>query len=147
MTGGRLGHNQRNTETKAANPAARRNMTKHKVAELEGALLDLAVAKAEGKEFVFASAIHDCGWDSQDERRFAPSVDDDTAGPIIDREGISTVFVKGEWRAILNAESASRLDDYWQTVSVGSPDGDGPTRLVAAMRAHVKNKLGDEVDL
>jgi hypothetical protein len=103
---------------------------KHKVSELEGALLDAAVAMAEGR---LAS------WENTNE---AYSVDWSDGGPIIERELISIrVYPDGEVSADVAAEFAGGE-------IIGSlARGDGPTPLVAAMRAYVASKFGEEVEL
>lgn len=123
---------------------------KHKVAELEGALLDAAVAKAERivlePEWVEVSTFADL---ARGERRMvlggpgiAPRFSSDWAygGPIIERERIciqcpDVTDARGMWAAIaLNKKPAAG----WQ---------EGPTPLIAAMRAFVASKFGDEVEL
>lgn len=113
-----------------------------KTSELTGATLDYWVAKAEGDEpvihsdekgpwcqrrKVFPHGGHSDAW-------FHPSSSWLDAGPIIEREGIDTATVwdggKRQWRAIA---------DF--TVGVF----EGPTPLIAAMRAYVASKFGDEV--
>lgn len=103
---------------------------KHKVAELEGALLDASVAMAERLEWRFvegrccvpAGAIGG-GW-----MPYEPSWQWPEGGPIIGRERIKLE----PWDH----------DAEWQANGVW-----GPTALVAAMRAYVASKFGDEVDL
>lgn len=146
---------------------------KHKVSELEGVLLDAAVALAKGMEPTrFAPAWK--GWDLEWEnhpvaernnpkggtlRPYARyrvplhvayeevvvdhySTEDAHAGPIIDREQISTVCGVnggGTWDAWVGPVSIGDLDDV--------PHGTGPTRRIAALRAFVARKLGPEVEL
>lgn len=124
-------------------------MTKHKVAELEGALLDAAVAKAEGWN------RDGQGW--QVPVRIAIGPDESLpglawqlrtdpwssewmyGGPIIERERIE-----------LQLHAAS--DGWWAGIGSRSVPGGGwirtgPAPLIAAMRAYVASKLGDEVEL
>jgi hypothetical protein len=118
---------------------------KHKVAELDGALLDLAVGEASG--FVVAIdgswCIRELPYDPTVDRGgeffgYFPSTDWAHGGPIIEREHIT---IEGDptasvpWRALTDAE---RYSDRWLY---------GPTALIAAMRAFVASKLGDEVEL
>lgn len=113
---------------------------KYKVAELEGAQLDAAVAKAEGLDLhpgpgVVVHAPIDKVWAHQ----IQPSTRWQDGGPIIERERINVGFDdqggtdRGMWCAYLY-------------------DGDGSmwfadTFLIAAMRAYVASKFGEEVDL
>jgi len=93
---------------------------KVKTSDLQGAALDWAVAKCEGKE-VKAWAVH---------RRLGRcdySTNWAQGGPIIEREGIA--LIPG-WTAERPGFSA-----------------DGPTPLIAAMRCYVASKLGDEIEI
>lgn len=69
---------------------------------------------------------------------YEPSSDWRVGGPIIERERICLQGETGGWEATINGENAAR---------VYAPGGDGPTALIAAMRAYVDWKLGEEVDL
>lgn len=103
---------------------------KHKVSELEGALLDEAVELAEDADFKI------------DRKSLVPySTAWSCGGPIIDREGISVVKIGDEWDA--------EIGGYERHASFGSWEhaGHGPTALIAAMRAYVASKLGEEVEL
>lgn len=141
---------------------------KHKVSELTGSLLDAAVAKAEGlpvhpgrDRFVVADSI-DTGYADQ----IAPSRIPGHADPIIDRERISVRWLSavrpgeiedlaGPWVAHVFKPTATPVMMRGAAMSdptIGEPQGlhiyrSGPTRLIAAMRAFVTAKLGDEVDL
>jgi hypothetical protein len=114
---------------------------KHKTAELEGALLDAAVAKAEG----FASFWIDPGDESRDascvlgphraeDSRFdwCPSTAWEQGGPIIERERISV---------------GTYSQDVWSACFSRGRRHYGQAPLIAAMRAFVASKLGEEVDL
>lgn len=110
-----------------------------KVAELSGALLDRWVARAEGhavesrfraeanaKVHVILSGI---------QTRGVPHYSGDWAqgGPIIEKSEMQLQLVKVSvpyWRAHIFYDKPVR----------------GPTQLVAAMRAYVASKFGDEVD-
>lgn len=115
--------------------------TTYKVAELEGALLDAAVAMADGRAFdmrdhghgsvCFASGMQDPF--TGDVGPFSPSTKDADGGPIIDREKIATEPVGSTWCAAI------------ALCSVG--DVYGPTRLISAMRLYVASKFGDTIDL
>lgn len=116
---------------------------KHKTAELEGAALDAAVAVAEG------AVLHGRNWKWPDgvlmyrypdirgpdeyerENWWAPSTLWDQGGPIIERERIEIVPL-----------------DTWIAYTSGREHGrHGPTPLIAAMRAYVAAKLGNEIEL
>ena len=136
---------------------------KHKVEELEGALLDAAVALAEG--WLSGSYSLDGfrpdgqGWLSPstlalggDEtiegglwemEPFAWSTDWQRGGPIIQRERLTITF-NGE---IWEAGPMNSLEASGAAVSFCGNGQSGPTPLIAAMRAYVASKLGDEVEL
>jgi hypothetical protein len=103
---------------------------KHQVDTLDGPLLDAAVAQAVFEDGQKPANI------------FAPSRLWDHGGPIIEREEITLARVPAgprgrEWMACAN---------YSEAGSEGSRSFDSMP-LVAAMRAYVRAKLGDEVDL
>lgn len=119
-------------------------MMKHKTSELEGALLDAAVAKAADVRLVDRyvedgrRAVFDSGGTFRD--AYTPSTSWALGGPLIERERISVYQSdRGGWSA---------LPRGW----LSDPDRKppfvaGPTPLMAAMRAFVASKLGEEVDL
>jgi hypothetical protein len=92
-----------------------------KTSELTGAALDWAVAKCE--YFPVRNGFDDN----------CPEYSTDWAhgGPIIEREQIAVY---------LNGEDGWTGEDGWKRAT-------GPTPLVAAMRAYVASKLGDEIEL
>lgn len=117
---------------------------KHKTEELEGELLNAAVAKAEGlpvhpgpDRFMVAAPIsqrwaHEFDWTESWE----------DGGPIIERERISVLF----------DELAASNDDAWIGVRPQVDENDpigirGLTPLIAAMRAYIASRFGDEVEL
>lgn len=122
---------------------------KCKTSELEGARLDAAVAMAEGRQCVrfcsdFSIAVYTDPRFSPPYQNvgYAPSARWQEGGPIIERERLmiqpklerGTWY--GDWRSVgLSWEGRQHADET------------GPTPLVAAMRAYVASKLGDEVDL
>lgn len=131
-------------------------MTKKRVAELEGAQLDWAVAKADGQgDDAWLSDFEDvedaetlervprrwcmvpCQYDG--EKAFIPSEEWAEAGPIIEREEINVVAPDLESVDHDRLWSADRHED--QRICYG------PTPLIAAMRAFVASKLGDEVEV
>lgn len=105
---------------------------KIKAAELNGAALDWAVAKCEGKEKNWGKSslkpykMH-CG--------LKYSRDWKDGGPIIDREGINltTGMTKFDWWAVQDSGAGFKAN--------------GPTPLIAAMRCYVASKLSDEIDI
>lgn len=119
---------------------------KYKTSELEGALLDAAVAMAEGlPNILFAHRSNSSGqWVSTAlykipgkryliERRVPLySSEWDQGGPIIERERIS----------VTHTRTTSTVAGTRNAV-----DGHGPTPLIAAMRAYVASKFGEEVEL
>jgi hypothetical protein len=122
---------------------------RHKVSELEGELLDAAVALAEG--WVKGSYGLDGfrpdgqGWtagrDGRAEWYIEPwphSSEWAYGGPLIERERINVKC----WRS---------LGDVWQAGFVpedaATVRAEGPTPLIAAMRAYVASKFGDKIDL
>jgi hypothetical protein len=121
----------------------------YKISELEGALLDAAVAKAEGYSSVRIREAADrpvCEiafqmLTSQDPRWVAhePHRQWSLGGPIIEREEIDLVSVGNGWRAGHSLEQ-------WQ-VDAGFGGSFGPTPLIAAMRAYIASRFGDVVEL
>jgi hypothetical protein len=111
---------------------------KMKTAELEGRMLDWAVAEAHGYKTLWrgrkrAEVLF------PDAPRWVPcpcySTDWSVGGPILEREKIGI--------------GHSLDDETWLALS-HDPDAPlfyGPTPLVAAMRCFVASKLGDEVDI
>jgi hypothetical protein len=103
-------------------------MSKHKSEELTGALLNAAVALAEG-EAEWAKG------------GFSPSSRWMDAGPIIERERIS-ILPGDAPRTDWCGHKRERIDGCPTFIAVN-----GPTPLVAAMRCYVVSKLGHEVEL
>jgi hypothetical protein len=138
---------------------------KHKTSELSGDLLDAAVAKAEGLEihpgrdrYVVVQSI-DKVWADE----ISPSRLWSHAGPIIERERISISFkhrrhsfdtTSGDWCAHIFVKGSDLMlpGSYLSDPGSGEEKGahllfsaDDP--LIAAMRAYVASKFGDEVEL
>ena len=107
---------------------------KIKTSELEGELLDWAVALIEypeWKEQGFLEVFpHDLSFD--DGTVYAPSTDWAHVGPIIEREKIAIDWDNDCWNA--------STDNHPAYYSAETP-------LIAAMRCYVASKLGDEVEL
>ncbi len=130
-------------------------MTTYKVSELQGALLDAAVALVEGYE-VQPGNEH---WVRRADTgvRMTPWFSRDWAvgGPIIQRDLITIVASDGsdsedplEWSACVGAFS-HYIDEQLPFSSYGNdpPVGIGPTPLIAAMRSYVASKFGDTVEM
>lgn len=130
---------------------------KHKVAELEGPALDVAVAIADGRTWskhrnpdslggaVWLTVV-DTEMADQPHVPYAPSRSWCDGGPIIERERIKLhppetrrPGVNWEWQADCYGPIDSP-GEYFHTE-------EGETPLFAAMRAYVLSKLGEEVDL
>jgi hypothetical protein len=116
-----------------------------KVEELQGAQLDYWVARAEGIDQLSGFRMgpegperefdHPTGCRVVDHLMY--SVSWRFAGPIIERHGIGVALFQRElWRGCAwdDAVLKQRAFDYA-----------GPTPLIAAMRAYVASKFGDEV--
>ena len=101
-----------------------------KTNELTGAALDWAAAKCDGLEDFDIENL--CFYDDEG-IPFEPSCVWSQGGPIIEREGIE-LFRNNE-------------KNYWFTSKARNQIGVGPTPLVAAMRAYVASKFGDEIEL
>lgn len=116
---------------------------KHKTAELEGALLDQAVT--------LANAGQNPSWTG--ERCPTWSMSWHLAGLIIQRERITIVASIGYGEPLFWSAKCGEFNHYIDEPLYGgrnpasSWQGTGPTPLIAAMRAFVESKLGDEVEL
>lgn len=116
---------------------------KYRVDQLEGALLDAAVAKAIGLELdgeMYYQTFTVEGIRNFAHRepmvavdRWKPSSDWSMGGPIIEREQIIWQWSPDETSCMAFKKS----DGNWMRQA-------GPTPLIAAMRAFVAAKLGDE---
>lgn len=120
-----------------------------KVSELEGAKLDYWVAKAEGYVMERAQDLQMVHRSDPMARilvgpgdskyAYSPSTDWQQGGPIIERESISIMTAA-------ELDSSPRKWAAW----VGDPpfkqdeEFTGPTALIAAMRAYVASKFGEE---
>lgn len=127
---------------------------KHKTSELEGVLLDAAVAKAGG-----AKSGHGGFWlwpagGGLLKTGYTPSSNWCQGGPIIERECIwlSHIPFGAEseppfWCAHLSAAVADLVDPEGGPLLRRSIDMTGATPLIASMRAFVARNLGNEVEL
>jgi len=149
---------------------------KIKTAELTDAALDWAVAKCEGyvEEGVYGEPViidgclhlHYC--DVVLSSDFRPTLNWGQGGPIIEREGISTLRADDEhvigadgfcipgqrlpvWCATTGQHGTQysyESERYPAQYEICESDVTyGPTPLIAAMRCYCASKLGDEVDI
>ena len=100
-----------------------------KTSELTGPALDWAVAKCEGVEYI---GDHVCDALGHWHEPTCFSAFWSQGGPIIERERIAIDY---------------RLSWCVATVDDWDEEQSGPTPLIAAMRAYVASKLGDEVEV
>lgn len=128
---------------------------KHEIATLSGTLLDAAVAKAEGWLFCpppfLWEGVPSYWWkpieggrEAQGQVAPAFSTDWQHGGPIIERERISiglSLVDDDVWIASVEKPLTASGN------SVCVPDYEGPTPLIAAMRAFVASRFGEEVEL
>ena len=128
---------------------------KVKTSELQGAALDWAVAKSQGRSEIRVfgrTRPTDRGWVevrfNPEPRavtaRFDPSENWLYGGSIIEREKLTLAHEDPGWVA-----SLSRMTEVAYTTGVAKRfcTVRGPTPLIAAMRCFVASKLGDEVDV
>lgn len=110
-----------------------------KTSELQGAALDWAVAKAEGKdgdcEVHAGNLLY--GRVTSGFYHYSPSTDWSQGGPIIEREEIA-ICPGYQWEASMDIEVHGEADCVICH---------GPTPLIAAMRCYVASKLGDEIEI
>jgi hypothetical protein len=109
-------------------------MTKVKVNEATGRVLDHLVAVAEGVLHTsgYWDTIESCYYNDPPHYR----IDWAHSGPIIEREGITvSKTAHGFWEAYKRPASAQ---ECYQV---------NDTPLIAAMRCYVASKLGDEVEI
>jgi hypothetical protein len=119
------------------------------VSELTGALLDYWVARANGWTFGPPHKVHE--WDVWRDgsgeivgtipaQSYTPSTDWAQGGPIIEREQGAFQTYHG-----LLGYPADRIVSASMGRELMRYQMDGPTHLVAAMRAYVASKFGAEV--
>lgn len=113
-----------------------------KVSELTGADLDYWTGRTDGiPESDLAIVQHQRGDEMlcvRDGKRYAPSTDWAQGGPLIEREMIE-ISNEREWR------ESGEFGRVWEANHAGYGYMDGDTPLIAAMRAYVASKCGDEV--
>jgi hypothetical protein len=109
------------------------------VADLNGTQLDYWVAKAEGIEVKYSTTVEQ--WRVMGELTeiwWSPHFNWSQAGPIIEREGI------GFFRA--QSPGPEYGDEAWAASDVHDASTyRGGTPLIAAMRAYIASKYGNEV--
>lgn len=107
------------------------------VAELEGAALDYWVALANDLQPLPHDGHCYVGLDKNE--AYAPSINWDQGGPIIERESIGLQPASGKWDAYFDA-----YNDYdgMSSNPAHAHAYDAPTPLIAAMRAYVAAKFG-----
>lgn len=127
---------------------------KYKVIDLSGALLDAAVAKAEGVEIeqsfarVWRKPVPGVARET-----YEPSSDWAIGGPIIQREQIVVIPYLIDWDAATGKHARDgfrALVDYGVDNDynvVGEFHADGATYLIAAMRAYATSVFGEYVEL
>ena len=108
---------------------------KVKTSELTGTALNWMVALIEYPDWKAQGYLkcypHDLCFDGGE--TYSPCTDWSQAGPIIEREGIELTLIADCWEA--------------EIAFSGKEVQRGPTPLIAAMRAYVASKVGDEVEV
>lgn len=117
---------------------------KHKVAELDGALLDAAVAMAEGDRLpdYWLDSANGTPWLRPGREEWHPSERWDQGGPIIERERIGLWAGESPYHG-----TPAPAGWFAEAGDLCQFKGAGPTPLIAAMRAYVASKFGEEVEL
>lgn len=119
-------------------------MVKIKTADLTGSQLDWAVAKVLNLEPIAGQPVGFFYWGNES-GLFTPSTEWSHGGPIIERERIDIGALADDgsrWRAIMYGSRVQTVYGPGRTII----DTEGPTPLIAAMRAFVASRLGDEVE-
>ena len=115
---------------------------KIKTSDLQGIVLDWAVAKCVGvhhESFIAAQSFK--------EHAYQYSTGWAQGGPIIEREGICIEQRFGVVEGSFAQPIGWRARRYSKNGSINPPFFDGETALIAAMRCYVASKLGDVVDV
>ena len=114
---------------------------KHKTSELEGALLDAAVALLESLHIDGIREGQCIVGVTPNRFVYAPTRKWEQGGPISERERIAPTWddIRERWYAEVEHRALNN--------GVQRSYGVGPTLLVATMRAYVASKLGDTVEL
>lgn len=123
-----------------------------KTADLQGAALDWAVAKAEGAKITAEGVSPDDFWLEFDEapstflHSYQPSADWSQGGPLFEREHIELRHNSSEYEHVWYASKWLPVPPPYNTKQQ-RPTMQGDTALIAAMRCYVASKLGDEIDI
>lgn len=119
-----------------------------KTTELDGPDLDQRVA-LECRVRGHILSDHNGSWThrrfviSDSETEWSPSKDWSIAGPLIERERI-TIAAVGATERRWYAEVAGSQTGEVVKVGFGKHNAEGPTPLVAAMRAFVRSRIGED---
>ena len=121
-----------------------------KTADLTGPTLVWAVATCEGYECLFEDEVSG-PWlvpqegflhDEKSLSQYSPPTNWSQGGPIIEREGISLLYL------YVTDDPFRWAATQKPTIKKVKPESVyGPTPLIAAMRCYVASRLGDEVDI
>lgn len=114
-------------------------MTQMKTAELQGAALDWAAAKALGYLDGTDARGEPCWMDGErlieSKHKFRPSADWSYGGPLIKAHSIGFKLIEDDWLAIYDERAGYGKGEF------------GPTHLIAACRAIVTARLGETVEI
>jgi hypothetical protein len=121
--------------------AGRVIMARYKVSELSGALLDSAVAKAEGNSLTERDGVLQPTFG----QKYA--TDWENGGEIIERERLTTGYSDGTNKYRQMEGFSEEQEAYAQYQNHPHHFMVGRTVLIAAMRCYIAAKLGDEVEL
>lgn len=134
----------------------------NKISELEGALLDAAVAKAQGlivrvNDAGDTAIVMDPGRpEPYRHNSYTPSSLWAVGGPIIEREHIAVYSLADAFGSLWaagynidaeNGEFYSADSGFGAASIVMKHHSHGNTPLIAAMRAYVASKFGEEIEL
>lgn len=149
-------------------------MAKVKTSELQGAALDYAVAKCEGRTVRRDPMVfHDRSYWIWEETpsglggilieksiylkiggKYSPSTNWSQGGPIIEREGINIRAIRkpghsqdGRWLAAYDHGNTGTMVQWVEREDWHKHYFVGETALIAAMRCYVASKLGDVVGI
>ena len=120
-----------------------------KTSELTDRALDYAVAKCNQDwtdEDRWYNTIGYVDSGDPDDEPYDPSTNWALGGPIIEREKIEIRESNGKWIAMWWANNSGMAKNPTQRFEFNYMTH-GPTPLVAAMRAYVASRFGDEVEI